>query len=231
MNGDGLVESYVDACDAAGECFAPHAVGSIDDGIRVPGAGASEFSGRVFFNKLMRFLLNSRSGLGSFARSSVGLTRATSFESGSTDEAEVLRGRGFPIPLPYPEVMRKKWFSTPDDVARKKFINSAICVFNFLHLGRPARCQPGLNVGNRLSSMQWGVVRRLEFLVDDWIKFAIVGPEEMGRSAPKIESIEESILRLSKLAHELRSSADDAYMLPQPHAIRGRPPNVTLGRL
>lgn len=156
--------------------------------------------------------MNSRSGLGSFARSSVGLARATSLMSGATGEAEKLLGRGFPIPLPYPEALRKRWFSTPEDVARKKFLNSAICVLNFLHLGRPAVCPPGLNVGQQLSSMQWGVVRRLELLVDDWVNVANIGPEEMGRTAPKIESIEESISRLSRLAHELRSSADHAYV-------------------
>ena len=51
--------------------------------------------------------------------------------SGATGEAEKLLGRGFPIPLPYPEALRKRWFSTPEDVARKKFLNSAICVLNF----------------------------------------------------------------------------------------------------
>ena len=151
------------ACMAAGGFQAPHAVGSNDDSIRVPGARASSFSGRVFFNKLTRFLMNSRSGLGSFARSSVGLSRASSFVRSTTDEAELLRGRGFPIPLPYPEALRKKWFSTPEVVARKKFLNAAICVLNFLHLGRPAVCPPNLNVGNQLSSMQWVLFDGLSF--------------------------------------------------------------------
>lgn len=199
-------------CMAAEGFQAPPAVGSIDKSIKVPGARASNFNGRVFFNKLTRFLLKSRSGLGTFARSSVGLTRASSFERGTTGEAELLRGRGFPIPLPYPEVLRKKWFSTPEDVARKKFLNAAICILNFLHLGRPAVCPSGLNVGNRLSSSQWGVVRRLELLVDDWIKLECIGPSEMGRTAPKIESIEDSIAHLSKLASELRSSGDGSYV-------------------
>ena len=223
-------DNDADACVAAEGFQFPRAVGSLDEKIRVPGSRASDFSGRVFFNKLMRFLLKSRSGLGNFARSSVGLARTTSFESGATDEAEVLRGRGFPIPLPYPEALRKKWFSTPENVARKKFINSAICVLNFLHLGRPFRCQPGLNAGNRLSSMQWGVVRRLELLVDDWINISTVGPEEMGRSAPKIESIEDSILRLSKLAQELRSSADDAYVTTAT-SNTGRPTKRDVGEV
>ena len=212
VNASGSYEHYDSACKLSEGFQKSSTVSSKDDSIRVPGSKASEFSGRVFFNKLMRFLMNSRSGLGSFARSSVGLARTASLMSGATGEAEKLLGRGFPIPLPYPEALRKKWFSTPEDVARKKFLNSAICVLNFLHLGRPAVCPPCLNVGQQLSSMQWGVVRRLELLVDDWVNVANIGPEEMGRTAPKIESIEESISRLSRLAQELRSSADHAYV-------------------
>lgn len=71
-------------------------VGSKDDSIRVPGSKASEFSGRVFFNKLMRFLMNSRSGLGSFARSSVGLARTASLMSGVQVKLRSCWGEGFP---------------------------------------------------------------------------------------------------------------------------------------
>ena len=165
------------------------------DAIQVPGAGAGNYSGRSFFNILLRHLLKSRSGFGLFARSSLGLTRRQGEVPAGTEDRS---GRiGFPMPLPFPEALRKGWVAPADVVARKKMMNVVVITFNFLVLGRPSRPPASLRVGASLSSQQWEIIRRLEHFLEAWIFAEDVGPEAMGRTAPKVEGIEKTLLKLS----------------------------------
>ena len=83
-------------------------------------------------------------------------------------------------------------------------MNCCIICLNYLHLGRPSNCPANLKAGNRLSKSQWSIVRRLEVFLDDWISCEKVGPSAMGRTAPKVESLEEMLEKLSQVARELR---------------------------
>lgn len=51
-----------------------------------------------------------------------------------------------------------------------------------------------------LSKSQWDGVRRIEFLLKAWIEVSPVDAETMGRTAGKIESLEDSLRALEKAA-------------------------------
>lgn len=161
------------------------------------------------FNVLLRHLLKSRSGLGFFARSSLGLTRRQGEVPAGTEDRS---GRsGFPMPLPFPEALRKGWVAPADVVARKKMMNVVVITFNYLVLGRPSRPPANLRVGASLSSQQWEIIRRLEHFLEAWIFAEGVGPEAMGRTAPKVEGIEKTLLKLSSKAQEFVSAGASDY--------------------
>ena len=172
--------------------------------IRVPGAAAGTYEGRSIFNSMMRNLLKSQCGFGRFARSSIGLAEPS---VALTEPSS----KGFPLPLPYPEAFRKGWKASAEEVSRKKMMNCCIICLNYLHLGRPSNCPANLKAGNRLSKSQWSIVRRLEVFLDDWISCEKVGPSAMGRTAPKVKSLEEMLEKLSQVARELPKLGVEAY--------------------
>ena len=179
--------------------------------VKVPGSGAGTYLGRSLCNVTLRYLCSSKSGLGIFARTSVGLATKQSEDPAITESFSKHQPRGFPIPVPYPEVLRTGSKETANAVARKKMVNCIVIVLNYLHLSRPIRCPAHLKAGNKLTASQWETVRRFEDFLDSWIYCESIGPEQMGRTAPKVESIEESILRISSLAAKLRSSGTGDY--------------------
>ena len=177
--------------------------------IRVPGARAGNYSGRAFFNVLLRHLLKSRSGFGLFARSSIGLTRRHGEVPAGTEGRS---GRiGFPMPLPFPEALRKGWVAPAEVVARKKMMNVVVIAFNFLVLGRPSSPPASLCAGVPLSKQQWEIIRRLEHFLEAWIGAEVVGPEAMGRTAPKVEGIEKTLQKLSSFAQQCTLAGSSDY--------------------
>ena len=115
--------------------------------------------------------------------------------SGSTAEAEL-----FPMPLPYLEVFRKRGAEKEKDVALKKFIVVVVIVLNYLHLNRPRSIAAVLKPQQKLNKRQWEGVKRLEDYAKAWIEVSPIGPEEMGRTAAKVESLEEVINQLEAQA-------------------------------
>lgn len=183
--------------------------------IRVPGASAKTYEGRRLFNSFLRHLVKAKCGLGLFARSSLGLARQNEVPTEPPAKA-------FPMPLPYPEAMASKWRAAPAEVSRKKMMNCIICCLNYLHLGRPVRCPDACVVGRPLSKSQWSIVRRLERFLAAWISCEEVGPSSMGRTAPKIESLETTLHMLSQQASQIASSHLDQYFRqPEEHVSAG----------
>lgn len=176
----------------------PQEVPSRPEKIRVPGANAGTYSGRSLFNSFMRFIFQSKSGLGRFARSLTGRL----FCPGNAGHSEACY-ECFPMPLPYPEVFRKGWRAESSEVARKKGINALVLILNYLHLGQPARAPGEIAFGRCLTRVQWKAIRRLEGFLEAWLFCCDVDPEAMGRSAAKVESIEEEILSLEKRVCDL----------------------------
>ena len=162
------------------------------------------YVGRKLFNAAPRYLLNSSSGLGMFARSSFGFPE----RDGSSTERS---SGGFPIPLPYPEIVKSTWKADPIEVSRKKMLSAVLVGLNYLHLNRPTRAPANIRLGQPLSRAQWGIVRRLELFLDAWLSHNEVGPTDMGRTAPEVECIEEMIVSLTDQARRLTATASPSY--------------------
>ena len=77
-----------------------------------------------------------------------------------------------------------------------------VTVLNWLSGGETQLDVSKIRLGCRLNRMQWGVVKRLRPLIDSWNKQGSVGPIEMGRSAPKVETIEAELRRLEEVVAE-----------------------------
>ena len=161
--------------------------------IRIPGAAAPVVSGQGLFHSLMRSLFRSGCRLGYFAKSFA----AQRFHDHTGQTAEACL---FPMPLPYPEVFKKRAASGDEGVALKKFVVMAVIVLNYLHLHRPRTISSALRPQQRLGKRQWEGVRVLESYARAWIEVSPIGPEEMGRTAAKVESMEEVIIQLETIA-------------------------------
>ena len=158
------------------------------------------------FKSLLRHLLSSQSGLGRFSRSLFSLNRKP--RNGSTDVFSV----GLPMPLPYPEVCRHGSDDFGRDAALKCGVNGIVLVLNFLHLGQPSIAPDVLRFGQKLSARQWKSVALLRSFLSSWVDADDVDPISMGRSAAKIESIEEAIESLETSAKTFVEKAHDGYM-------------------
>lgn len=141
---------------------------------RVPGSSAGVYVGRKLFNSALRYLLNSSSGLGMFARSSFGFSER--YEC-STERSS----GGFPIPLPYPEVGKATWKADPVEVSRKKMLTAVIVGLNYLHLNRPTSAPASIRLGRALSRTHG----RLELFMDAWLKHDDVGPIQIWGVQPQ----------------------------------------------
>ena len=174
--------------------------------LKVPGAKASTFSGRGILQSLLRHLRRSSCRLGSFSRSFTNLPFSFKYVEGTGSTR-----RCFPIPLPYPEVLQEGRSGDAASNCRKCGLNAAIIVMNFLFLGRPHRASSDMGVGRRLSREQWAAVKRLEHLQRAWINVSPCGPEEMGRTAAKVESLEETLADLELQAVSLSQNSSKYF--------------------
>eukprot|EP00438_Fugacium_kawagutii_P035211 Skav218672 [mRNA] locus=scaffold44:102316:106746:- [translate_table: standard] len=109
----------------------------------------------------------------------------------------------WPMPLPFPSLHRAKANRKQADSARKLALNFIVLNLNCLH-GCDlhfSKVMPGL--GTPLNKAQWRVVKRLTPHVDAWNGQPEVGPEQMGRSAAKVENLEEFLGELEQVAHPI----------------------------
>ena len=88
------------------------------------------------------------------------------------------------------------------EAAMQRALNNAIMVFNWLHLGSPAKVPVGYVASTQLSGEQWAVVRRLRRMMQEWEEADPVTAEAMGRSAGKVESLESQVAVLTKIAED-----------------------------
>ena len=181
---------------------------SRQDGIHVPGRGASSFNGCGVLHSLLRHLLTSRCRLGGFSRSLLAWQFApcNSEATGNTDL--------FPMPLPYPEVFRDNAGSPRHDMALKKGVVAVVIVLNFLFLHRPKSFGDACGGQKRLSKRQWEAVRRMERFVRAWTEVSLITPEIMGRTSAKVESLETMLAELSECASALAKSGVDYFPAP-----------------
>ena len=158
--------------------------------IRVPGASATEVHAGIW-ELAFSALLRARTGISRFLH--------TIFAHRGFAE-KLPEWQVWPMPLPFPEVHIKAKSRRLEDGQRKLGLNYLVTVLNWLHLGGKFADVSGIRLGCRLNKKQWAVVHRLRPLIDGWNDAGTIGPADMRRSAPKVESIEAELLRLEEVA-------------------------------
>eukprot|EP00438_Fugacium_kawagutii_P024864 Skav221765 [mRNA] locus=scaffold490:280304:287109:+ [translate_table: standard] len=115
----------------------------------------------------------------------------------------------WPMPLPFPEMHRRRSNRKQMDCGRKLGTNFLVLCLNWLSLGESLSGAPSLFLGQPLSGAQWSAVRELTPLVDSWNSHGLVDSSAMGRSASKVENVEYLLLQLEQqavlVAADLRS--------------------------
>lgn len=109
------------------------------------------------------------------------------------------------MPLPFPEVHLHARSRKVKDSQRKLGVNYLVTVLNWLAVGERQPDVSAIRLGRKLNKAQWMVVKRLRPLIDSWNKQEFVGSAEMGRSAPKVESIEAELKRLEEVVKETQT--------------------------
>eukprot|EP00438_Fugacium_kawagutii_P032685 Skav221346 [mRNA] locus=scaffold1845:125657:130120:- [translate_table: standard] len=113
----------------------------------------------------------------------------------------------WPMPLPFSELHLSGASRNQSDIDRKLGINFLVLVLNSLKYqeGKCLGFFPGF--GTKLNRAQWDLVRRLGPHVEAWNAEPPVGPDEMGRAASKVESVEQVLARLLDYAEASQSKA------------------------
>ena len=113
------------------------------------------------------------------------------------------------MPPPY-----TRWLLPEDDalekvsypvMARQKAVNLAVVTLSWLHLRRPARAPAEMRLGKPLNVKQRQVVTQLEKFYWEVSFDGDIGPAEMGRTAAKIESLDELLWSLQDQASRLHA--------------------------
>ena len=117
----------------------------------------------------------------------------------------------WPMPLPYPSVMKKGKVQAPRRRrALRIMVNLMTAVLSFLACGRPAAPPPEHGSGN-LTGVQRGIVRRLETWAEALVDLRI-DCHAMGQAATKVESMEKQVQSFLELASaELPCEFGDGY--------------------
>ena len=207
---------------------------NVHEGTRVPGAAAPTCNVLQLWNSMARLLLASSSNFAVFLKSLLGATPPA--EGGTAQSL-------WPMSLPYPEVWRpelsKKWCSLARR-ARKKSVNLVVALLNWLHMNRPTRAPAALALGSRLSKKQWRVVEHFERLMADVAESGDIDAAAMGRSAAKVEGLDEILIDLQRQAvswteagYEHRWRAQSGVCTARPRAAGHclADPGVVVGKL
>jgi len=118
----------------------------------------------------------------------------------------------FPIPLPYPEIFEAGRRMKAEDEARKKGVTAVLIVLNYLHRDRPREAKKADFKSLRPSREQWAAIRRLEHLMGSWNDVPLVGPEEMARTAGKVETLEATLRSLEARAVAVQQSQNSYFV-------------------
>ena len=163
-----------------------------------PGADAPSCNVSRLWTSLARWVLRGHSGLAQFLRSVLG---------NSPPQRGVTAPTSWPISPPYPRwfkgecvVKGKRGYQT---MCYQKAVNMIIVTLSWLHLGKPVVAPPELHLSAVLSKKQWAIVKRLESYLGDLYNCGEVGPQQMGRTAMKVESLDSALENLHAFASQL----------------------------
>jgi hypothetical protein len=88
-------------------------------------------------------------------------------------------------------------------MCRQKAVNYVVIVLSWLHLNHPGVAPACLSLQANLNKQQWAVVHRLERQLMELVNTDAVGPETMGRTAAKVESLDSTLEILHAQAQQL----------------------------
>lgn len=182
-----------------------------DADIPLPGESATTIRISSLVNSLPRWILKTRGSFRSFLLSVVTKPKDEIHIPTSLDEGEAF-GRHFnvwPMAAPYPEVFTKK--GGHEDWWVRKLVNLQVLLLSWLHLGSPLAAPKFLKLGSKLSKSQWSVVKVLRGLIVDGNTPIKVDAGDMGRSASKMEAMEQVIASLSGGFNLLHEQVDGDY--------------------
>ena len=99
------------------------------------------------------------------------------------------------MPVPYP-----KWFAAGNEVSpghssykrmmQQKAVNFVVITLSWLLLNRPSFAPLCMHLPAQLDKRQWAMVHRFERQLEELASTDAVGPEQMGRTAAKMESLD-----------------------------------------
>ncbi|OLQ11504.1 hypothetical protein AK812_SmicGene4650 [Symbiodinium microadriaticum] len=121
----------------------------------------------------------------------------------------------WPMPVPYPQVLRREAGPKEGDFSFKRAICIEVLALNWLYLRRAPSAPSSIALGRPLTRSQWRLVRELEHQSRAWIG-KTVSASEMGRSASKIESIEAALAYLGRLDRVEESGSQPGFE-PSPY--------------
>ena len=165
-----------------------------------PGAKASTVNARLLWNSLLRWILQSSCGsLRSFIHSAL---------QGHFPEEDTRTPRPvWPIPVPYFVLAPEVDDASRQQAAWQRCANVMVLCLNWLHFSRPHRWPSRWSPRSALTIEHSAILRRLRRLTGEWLDFADVTAETMGRTAGKVESLETMIHKLEKVAAALSPSS------------------------
>ena len=145
------------------------------------------------------------------------------------------RGNVWPMPLPYPEAHCRRKQRAVGKLQEKLAINYLVLVLDWLVMGEKLADVSRIGLGTSLTSKQWEVVRRLAPLVRTWVDHEEVDSAAMGRSAAKMETVEDAIGALEDAliqpARELRSYLGKTTSGPQSEWGQHGHPGLVVGEV
>ena len=197
-----IIPHLAEGCQLDGQLFQDGVSGAK---VRVPGANAPTSNILVIWNSMVRWMLKSPSAtLASFLKS---------LRSIEPSENEGTANHLWPMPPPFP-----KWL-TGEQLAKsnykkmciEKSLNVITICLSWLSLGKPAKAPAAMSLRKSPTRSQWLVVQRLRKLCGEFFDSKDVTPSEMGRSAAKVESLSELLLRHIKPARHRCQSCRYAH--------------------
>ena len=176
-------------------------LGGQAQGQHVPGSRAQSVDPLQVFRELGTLVFEDSGDFGSFSRSCFRTARPPREWGDSSGGSE---GRVWPIPVPYGEVMTKAADKLEGDLLKKYVVNLFVIALDFIELGLPSRAPDACLPGGRLRTCQKEQVDRLEKYLDAWFELGVLGPEDMGRTAGKVEDLEAALSELAKFVSVAR---------------------------
>ena len=167
----------------------------VSSGVRkAPGADASTVCACQLWEAQIRWLLSSRGGrLRRFFHSTFSKQVG---EANNTSSPRPV----WPIPLPF---WGKQSNLEKKERAFQAAVNAVVITLNWLHLDQPCRVPSGFQPRRRLTPEQHGIVQRLQRLMKEWAEADPITAEDMGRTAGKVETLEDTIALLSSRAQSV----------------------------